>query len=543
METFDAITIEMDFNAGSWTDVTADILSGSKPRWRRGIISNSPIIRVGNIGTFTFRLKNTDGTYSPGHASAQSGFGIGNLVRLSFELENETYYKFYGRIPRNGIKVVPGIYGPRYTEITANDWMWLVSEHELRLLAVDTSKRADEALTTIDGNFTIAPLVTSYETGNVTFPAIFNTLRDKTTALSEIGKIVDSELGFYYVIGDRTGGETVKLEGRYTRANTTSPTDISKTSAESGFRLAEDGTYLLDESGDKRIWNETQAADFDGIMTSMEVSEGKFLSNLIKTQAQPISVDAAATTVLFSMDEVLEIGAGETKQNIRSAYTDPSGAGRKVSGQEMVTPVATTDYTANAEEGGGGADKTAQLSVTGPDGTGNVTFGAEAAEYGLVNSDTAAIYVTKLQFRGKGIYDYRPVEFVAEDTTSQAAYGVIPNTVKFIYEPDVLVVQSYGEVLLSQLKDPHRTVDRVTFSANRNSMTMYGFLQLEPGTRFTHTESQAAIDDDYFVNGYEAEIIEGKYVNYTLICSEAGTQTYWILGQSKLGQDTGLAIG
>lgn len=541
-EFFDSIVVEIDYAADSWTDVSSLVLTNPRPRWRRGIMGNGPTDRVAGTGTFTFALKNDDNAFSPGHASVQSGFGIGNKVRLSFVFEGLTWYKYYGRIAPNGIAVIPGTYGQRYALITAHDWMGQINNHELRLLSLTTNQRSDQALTAIDGNLEISPLSTSYGTG-VTFTRIFHNIKDRTKAIAEINKIVDSELGQYTVIGDRTGGETVQLEARYTRATTGSPLNLIKTKSESYFLQKEDGDYLLKEDGDKIYLSDVQAADFDNIMFDMKVSDGKHLANVINSSAQQVEIDSAATTVLFNLEKVIEITGNSSLTNLKSAYTDPSGADRKVTGTEMVTPVATTDYTANAEEGGGGADMTADLSVTGPDGTGNVSFGAGAAEYGLVNSSATTLYVTKLQFRGKGVYDYQSVSYVAEDATSKALHGARNINITFIYEDDPTVAKSYGQILLNELANEETTVDYFEANANRNSMTMYGFLQLEPGTRFTLTEDQAAIDADYFVNGYEAEIIDGKFINWKIIPRSVSGGSLWQLGISALGVDTGLGIG
>ncbi len=198
---------------------------------------------------------------------------------------------------------------------------------------------------------------------------------------------------------------------------------------------------------------------------------------------------------------------------------------------------------ANAQEDGGGADLTANLTITGLDGTGNIFFGVEAAEYGLKNTGTADLYVTKLQFRGKGIYSYQTADYIAEDAASQAIHGVIPLSISFIYEDDPTVAKSYGEVVLSETADEGTTVSSFSFNSSRNSMTMAACLQLEPGTRFTSKEDQAAIDGDFFVNGYSAVIQEGKYVEMTIIPRVSGVETYWILGVSALGIDTALGIG
>lgn len=535
-EVFDAIKLEIDFNAGSWTDVTSDLLLKPNPKWRRGIMSGKPTARVASVGTFRFALHNPDGKYSPGHASVQAGFGVGNKVRLSFEMEGETFYKFRGRIYKGGVRVLPGTLGQRRTLIIALDWMKVVATHELRLLTMQLNKRADEALEIVDDNLAISPVETSYATGQDTFPRVFHLTRDRTKAIAEINNLVASELGLYYPIGDKTGGETVVLDARFTRATTSSSTTLSKTSKESGFLLNEDESYELNEDGSKIVLSETQAAEFDNLFTDMVIVEGKHLANLIKARTLPVEIDAAATTVLFSLNEVIEIAGLSTEDGLRCAYTDPSGADRKVSGTEMVTPVGTTDYTANAQEDGGGADLTANLTVT-------ATYGSEAVEYILENTGGPALFVTKLQARGKGIYDYQPVDNLREDTDSQAIQGVIPLNVNFKYEANPLVAQSYAEILLSQYREPRISIEKIIFMANYNSMTMFSFLQLEPGTRFTVKETQAALDADYFVMGYSAEIIGGVAVKCTLIPKESGLETAWVLSSSYLSQDTVLAIG
>jgi hypothetical protein len=540
MEEFDAITVEIDFDAGSWTDVSSAVMSSPNIQVSRGIQGNAPLDRVAGIGTMQFALQNTDGTYSPGHASVQAGFGVGNLVRLSFEKDGETYYKFYGRIAANGIKPMPGTLGQRYTLITAKDWMHQVTQHELSLLALTTNQRLDQMLVLLDANLSISPLVTDYATGEETFPAIFNTLRPNTKAIAEINKGVQSEVSYYFVKGDKTGGETVVSESRYTRATSVDPKQLAITGAESDRLLKEDGDYLLLETGDKIILNQTEAADFDNTMQDIQVSQGRHLANIVKAKSYPIKTDAAATTVLFNLEEELEVAGLTTTDVFRVGYTDPSGAATKVSGTEMVTPVATTDYTAFAETAGGGADLTANMSIT------DLSFGAEGAEYTITNSGTASMFVNLLQFRGKGVYDYQPVENLVEDTTSQTDYGSIPLTVDMKYQPDPADAAGYGQIVLNEVYDPTstdaKTVDSVTFLANRDSMRMQGFLQIEPGDRYTLTEDQTATDDDFFCMGYRFKVHDKKFVTYTLVQRRAGMQTFWILGTSPLGQDTGLGF-
>jgi len=535
-ELFDSITFEIDFNAGSWTDVTDEVKMNPQPRFRRGNSGNGPQDRVARIGTIFFALKNLAGKYSPGHASAQSGFGVGNKVRLSFTFEGETYYKIQGKIPKGGIRPLPGSLGKRYTEVDAHDWMKQVTQHELRLMTLALNQRSDQAIALIDANLQVSPIATDYRIGATIYPRVFHTTRDRTPAAAEIKNIVVSELGYYYVVGDRTEGETVVLESRFTRSTSVDPDTLPISISESGRRLLEDGTFKLDEDGSFRILNETQDAVFSNNMADMDVEIGANLANLIKSESNPVEIDAAATTILFTLNEVIELTAGQTLSGYRGAYIDPSGSGRKVSGTEMVTPQSATDYAANAQADGGGADKTAQLTVT-------ASYGTEAVEYELVNADTASIFITLLQARGKGIYDYQKFESIREDTDSQAIHGVISLSVNFKYEPDVTVTQSYGDIVLSETTADDVVVKGIPFHANYDSKTMYGFLVLEPGSRFTLVEDHTGVSQDFFVQGYEATIVNKNMVDFTIFPRAADLQAFWVLETSRLEFETGLGIG
>ena len=274
-------------------------------------------------------------------------------------------------------------------------------------------------------------------------------------------------------------------------------------------------------------------------MVDMEVAVGANLANLIKSRSYPVEIDADATTVLFTLNTVIELAAGETKEDLRSSYIDPDGSGRRVSvvSDEMIEPRPTTDYVANAQEDGGGVDKTDQLSVT-------ASYGTEAVEYpALTNSDSSPIFITKLQAVGKGIYDYQPVDSIREDTDSQAIHGTISLVANFKYEPDPAITESYGAIVLSETTSDDVVVQSIPFHANYDSKTMYGFLVLEPGSRFALEEDHTGVSQDFFVQGYEATIISRNMVDFTIFPRAADLQGFWVLGTSKLEEETILGFG
>lgn len=529
VESFDSVAIEV-YLSPSWVDLTPDKRISPAPRWSRGSMGNGLLDRVGDPGYLVFMLDNSEknsvstlGYYSPGHANALAGWTTGLPVRLKFVYDGETFYKFYGRITPDGIRVFPGEKLDRVVQVTVGDFMAQASNHELRLLALLENKKIEQTVPYILANMPIQPLATEYGTGIYEFPTVFDTLKTATTATAEFQKLANSELGYIRIVGDRTGGETLRVQGLQ---DTWIPNlDIPKSKSESGFLLKEDGGYLLLETGGKIILNQVQEASFDGsdLGDRTELGYGKTLCNRVTVTTYPRRVDAAATTVLFTLQGEITIAAGATKSDYFCRYRDPSGGASYVNGRDMVTPVEGTDYTAGSTSGG--TDKNAKLTVT-------ADYGTEGVSYTLTNTDTATIYVTKLQARGKGIYIYDAVRVVYEDTASQAIHGIYSLNIDMRYQDDPTVGEYFANQALARGKRPADSVERLHLLANRNSKNMYGFLCLEPGTRLSFSEGVSGISGDFFVQGYEAELVGDTVWWYPVLQSSLLACGAWIWGQS-----------
>lgn len=184
-------------------------------------------------------------------------------------------------------------------------------------------------------------------------------------------------------------------------------------------------------------------------------------------------------------------------------YRDPDGAATRINGIDMV---ATPTYAANSDEDGGGTDYTGFLSVT-------ATFGTEAVVYDLENKSQYDLWVTQLDAVGKGVYTYDPVETIHEDTTEQtSAGGVYETRIDMRYQDDPVIVDDFSQLLLGIEKTANTTIDAAPIWANKDGENMGLFLDAEIGERIAVAESQAAIDGDYFVNGYTFEIYNGGLV-------------------------------
>jgi hypothetical protein len=180
----------------------------------------------------------------------------------------------------------------------------------------------------------------------------------------------------------------------------------------------------------------------------------------------------------------------------------------------MITPTSSdSDYSATTDEAGIGADVTASLSLS-------VVFGTEGAVITASNSSTDSIWVQTLRLRGDGVYTYNSVMSTRNNGASQGIHGVIPLSLDFKYLSSVPKAQLFSDYILNREATPRVSIESCPIMANVDSMRMMGFLQLEPGEKANFKETQSGIDGDYFINGYSAEIVEGKYVRWTPVLSD-----------------------
>lgn len=506
-EKFSGIHFEAYINS-AWVNLTPDVQINPAPKWNRGIMGNDVLARVGSPGYFSFSLDNSEhnsastlGYYSPGNINALPGWTTGIPVRLYFEFDGMTYYKYYGRIMPDGIKVHPGYKEDRLVEVRGHDFMSQAQIHELRLLTLQENKRIDEVVPLVVANMPIAPLATDYNTGSYTFTTVFDSIKTSTTAQAEFQKLANSEIGYIYVRGDITGGETLVVDGNQTRQFAVAEVPISE--AESGFLLKEDGDYLLLEDGDRLILSQTQEANFTDseLSPGTEINYGNSLINTVEVATYPRKIDAAATTILFSLQSQFSIGASESKLNYFGRYRDPSGGASYVNGRDMVVPT-TDDFLAETTAG---VDATTDVTLT-------TTFGTEGVSYDLVNNVASERVIKTLRARGKGIYLYDAVRVIYESTDSQEIHGKKTLSIDMRYQDDPTIGEYFSNFILSQCESPFTTVDRAVIFANKNSMSMFGFLSLEPGDKIRLSETVSGIDNEFFIQGYEAEIFEGQYV-------------------------------
>ncbi len=506
------------YDGAQWVDLTDDVVSDTvKATW--GISGSGPMDRVADPGTMTFDLDNSDtsegemsgagpgwhprGFYTPGHPAAMAGFALGAEVRLVLmhPLLGERV-RWWGTIETAVPKA--GVRNPR-TAVSCVDWMEEAARAKLAGLAVQTSIQSDALFALLLAALEKQPPAGSRAgTGSDIYPyALDNTTDESSRVLSELQKLVLSEIGLVYV----TAGCLV-FEGRKVRGGAAS------------IRFALDKDNLADA---------TLAYARDDVVNRLQVS------------VHPRRVDAAATTVLFNLGSAQQL-VRSTSVTLDCPYVDPSQQAQRVGGMDLVVPVPTTDYLFNASQDGTGTNLTAQLTV---EFVG--TPGGNTATVRVTNNGPFDGYLTKLQLRGRGLYDFEPVLSDLSDADSVAAYGENPLAYDMPYQSNPNNAVETALFLLSRNKDAALRCASASFVGDWSDEAAAQAFYLDISDRVSVTLAEAGLETaPYFVNGITLEVRRAGPVVVTLTLSPVDTTEFWLLGvagRSELDETTLVGYG
>jgi hypothetical protein len=554
MSVYSTIIIELELSPGVWTDVTHDVLQAPGISGKQGMPDNAPTTRVAEPGTFNFTLRNDESCtaginnyYTPGNPNCIAGFQSGIAVRLRLKylfLPPQTI--MYGHIPADGIQIQTGIFTGRVT-VEVRDYMEMLSNHEMYLPPFTEDKSMPDIVALIVANNPVAPLGTEYNSGENTFATVFDTVKPKTVAITELNKLAISEFGYAYTKPEHNpamlepvSDELLVCDGELTRSNETVLAQILNLNTTESFLLQENGEPILQENGEEILLDIAATevdAIFDNSMGVIETSHARNYYNMVRAIITPRRVDAAATTVLYSNSKPFFISAGETKI-IKANFRDPENLATNVTCAELTTPVAGTDYKFTANEDGSGADLTASAGFS-------YVLGAEGIQYTF--TPTADGWVFILQARGKGVYLYDKTEATVEDTALTATDGERMLTLDMKYRDSPIEADIIAPIWLSKFKQKDTLAEKASFIANRSEFLMMAFIALQVGDKVWVKNTRAAIDAAYFINGKEFNITEGGIIHYSYILCPASYDSYvfWeleVVGKSELGITTWLGI-
>ena len=162
--------------------------------------------------------------------------------------------------------------------------------------------------------------------------------------------------------------------------------------------------------------------------------------NRITLKVYPRTQESSAE--LWRLSNKPSLSAGESIE----IWADFGYDGQTVPASSLETIEATTDYTFNAAEDGGGANLTGDLSVS-------VTRFAQTAKLTVSNTGSSTGYITLLRLRGVAV-TAGTLKVVSEDTDSKALYGLRDLIIDNNWLQEINNAEALAIFLLSVLKSP-----------------------------------------------------------------------------------------
>lgn len=295
------------------------------------------------------------------------------------------------------------------------------------------------------------------------------------------------------------------------------------TDSENGFVfVATDGQFTF---RDRDFW---YGAAADVIITESEVLRDIMSSNDSDVIRNRVFVESAeitqgATADIWTATAELVIGAGQIITFVVD-FTNPA--------IDVITPMATTDYTMFSETGGGGTNITSDLDV-------GIGIGSVKAEITLTNNGSRSGFINLLKVRGDPLARGVPITGFTEDTVSTSERGFLDLVLTFLWQQDAAQARDYSDWLISWTSDT-TTVPNVK-------------IQDRPSLQFAHDLGavinadidEFSVDDDFRL-GFIEHRSTGKglqLIETTWRLERFENSAFWLLGDSalsRLGQTTKL---
>lgn len=166
----------------------------------------------------------------------------------------------------------------------------------------------------------------------------------------------------------------------------------------------------------------------------------KTIRNVIRVKAYPKVLQPPA--VLWKLGSKPLIPAGETV----TYWPQFKFENREVAAIDLESPVASTDYTANTLQNGGGVDTTSSFSI-------EVANQGATAELRVTNNGTVSAYLTLLRLRGVAIDVPDTAQVESTDSDSVDAFQPREITLDLKWQDDVATAQDFADYLKGWLPD------------------------------------------------------------------------------------------
>ena len=477
----------------AWVSIKRDVEIFKTPTVAKRGISGADITnRVAAPGSLSTSLDNGEsnsggklGYYSPEHADMRANFGRNTLVRLKITYDGTDNYKFYGYITE--LEPTVGQFRERSSKLYATDYMQRLTEQRLSLIPVQQDKRSDQIIDTVVDAMPVAPLNVNYATDKFSLPyALSGEMDEKTSSMAAIQKVCQTVLGYCFVRGNTTDGETLVFQREEERAMTAS------------------------------------AATLDNTMSDMSIKRSTDkMKNRVVGKVHPTRVDEDNETLIYESDNDIYVDGGDT-QTFTFRFKDPANLATRISAVDVQALEANVHYRASRWEGGMGSDATLLLTIT-------PANGANSAEWEVENTGGFRVFINLVNIFGRGIYYYNPVTVVAETAPADREVSY-----DFYYLSDSQRARGFLSRLLERVSESAPEVESVSFYADESATLMDYAMDLDIGDRVTMQEAATGLSGDYIINNvaYTIETSGALRVDWGL--EPADTNDYFILDSSLL---------
>ena len=521
----------------TWTEITSDVLLRDS-RWEHGIKTAHPTTRIAGVGKLKMILRNdaTSGTqyrYTPGHTNCLSGFGVKTKVKVVSYWRDYEKVVFVGWIPPNGIQQSSTPYLD-LVSVDVYDWMYFALHNQVTLQSIGIDKTLGEIGADLVGLVEAQPSRIDQFNYSETFPNTNDTVRVNTTILGELNKAVLSEMGFAYVKYEEGGAlDILALEGRLTRDGLSMVDYYPLLDTELDYLTTETPAYLTDESGNKLLIDERGTFAYLPDIIDYKVVHGAYYANRVSGKAYPREV--GSSSVIFTLNEPIEVKAGETVENLRIRYLVKEGY---VS--VSASNVSVTDYEMNSQEDGLGTDLTSDLTITS-------TLGSGDAQLKLENTGLSDGWVTVLQISGLPVYIGDPItQMVDVDTTEGLYYGKIEMMLDQKYQVDPTRTLDQITLLAVRYSTMTNTIEQVMFCVNTDEALASVYMFCDVGSKIPLKHTAFEIDEPYIIQGIDIWMQgNATFCRLYVKPSRYDTYSFWELGvsgSSELGSTTMLGI-
>ena len=515
-----SVQLDVD-DTRAYTNGLAELQNVMVLDWWAGM--NQPYQNISNPAGMRITLANHDGRYSQDNSSAQyySKLNPGRLIRVRM-----TYNGVTETMTELRITDVQETFGEFVTVptimITCSDKIKELLEYEYAPVLLQDA-RTDEGLTEL------------HKTARVIYPnnrSYFFIDVDSIDGTKELYNLDDTDF--------EQGRTTIEFLGDH----------LGQGSQSSAQKLVRDlmkaevfGLYFFQpRTGLYRFLNrlhaiqETSAAIFrtdDKYITTAQPVRGRNPYGMgplnIMTIDYAARVQGAVGSVLYSSNAVPFYVQPNSTKKIRGRFFDPNADNARVGGIDVIPPQPQVDIIANNQEGGGGADRLADLNIS-------HSIKASSIEFSINNPNTNRIWITTLQVRGTPLTLYSKETVEAKNVDSIYNYDAFEAHDSVILS-DIDTIQSIADMLVNTFGTPRTTIEKVNITVSPDIAATV--LTLTMGSMITLKNVNETHDKEYLIMGelHRANVAQGKHeVGYILRAKET-TSLFMIDTSSIDGTD------